>query len=346
MTVRGALTAAAALAACASIASAGLAVSTLLGGPTASFAVTTGSTGPAPIQSAVVNINGIVPGGWVAGTGMLLTADGTVLTNNHVVAGTTSLTAQIGAHGHVYTASVVGVDPRADVAVIRLEGASHLPVVPIETSGVVGIGDDVTAMGNALGKNGDPVVVTGKVLSLSETVTVLDEGDLGENTLSGLIQMSAPIQPGDSGGPLVDTAGNVIGMDTAASATQGGAGASMGEAIPIGMAMDVVHQILGGVKSPFIQSGHSGVPGMSVTDAPAHGGAQVTRVVPGEPADGAGIAKGAVVTSYAGTAVSSAADCERAALEWRPGDRVVVIWHGPSGDVHQAALTLSPGPPA
>ncbi|MBJ7607917.1 MAG: trypsin-like peptidase domain-containing protein [Candidatus Dormibacteraeota bacterium] len=297
------------------------------------------------IFAAVVNINGVVTDGHIAGTGMIIASDGIVLTNNHVVAGTTRLTAQVGAAGRVYNATVLGVDPSQDVAVIRLEGASHLPTVPVEASGVLNLGDPVTALGNALGKNGAPAVVTGHVTSLDETLTVLSEGDAGVNSLSGLIQMNAPIQPGDSGGPLLNGGGRVIGMDTAGTPSQG-TGASHGDAIPINTAIDIARQITSGATSPYIQSGHSGVLGITVVAPSGGGGARVSTVVSGEAAAGAGMAVGDVITAFNGTGVASPTDFATASQGWRPGDLVTVSWRDPSGGAHQAGVSLSPGPPA
>jgi S1-C subfamily serine protease len=300
----------------------------------------------AGISAAIVNINGTVPGGRIAGTGMVIAADGTVLTNNHVVAGTTALTAQIGAAGRVYDVTVVGVDPTQDVAVIRLQGAAGLSAVPLETSGVLNLGDNVTAEGNALGHNGAPVVVTGQVISLDETLTVLSEGNHTQNTLAGLIQFNAPIQPGDSGGPLLDQAGRVIGMDTAASPTQGNQGASFGAAIPIDTAIGIAKQIAAGTSSPYIQSGHSGVLGLSVVDAGTHDGARVISITGGAAAALVGIALGDVITGFGGTSIASAADFQTASQGWRPGDQVSVAWRDNGGAAHTASARLSPGPPA
>jgi S1-C subfamily serine protease len=237
------------------------------------------------------------------------------------------------------------VDPSQDVALIRLVGARGLPVVPLESSGVVNLGDDVTAEGNALGHNGAPVVVTGKVISLDETLTVLSEGDQTSNTLAGLIQFNAPIQPGDSGGPLLNGAGHVIGMDTAASPTQGNQGAAFGAAIPIDTAIGIVHQIMAGASSPYIQSGHSGILGVSVVDSATHDGARVISLTGGEAAAVAGISLGDVITSFAGTAITSAADFRTASQGWRPGDRVTISWRDAAGAAHTATAALSPGPP-
>src|SRR5207244_10854609 len=110
-------------------------------------------------------------------TGMIIDASGLVLTNNHVVANTTSLTGQVAGEGTVYRATVIGVDPTHDVAVIRLSGAAHLTTVTIDESGAVAVGDRVAGTGRALGRNGTPVSARGSVTSLDETVGVRDEGD-------------------------------------------------------------------------------------------------------------------------------------------------------------------------
>lgn len=312
-----------------------------LGGAASSSGAATGD-----ISAAIININGTVPGGRISGTGMIIAADGTALTNNHVVAGTSDLTAQFGAAGRRYAVTVLGVDPTQDVALIRLVGVRNLPVVPLETSGVVNLGDDVTAEGNALGHNGAPVVVTGQVISLDETLTVLSEGNQTSNTLAGLIQFNAPIQPGDSGGPLLDSAGRVIGMDTAASPTQGDQGAEFGAAIPIETAVGIAHLMMGGATSPYIQPGHSGILGLSVADSDAGGGAKVVSLTAGDAGALAGIRLGDVITSFAGTALTSAADFQAASQGWLPGDRVAISWRDTAGAAHTATLALSAGPPA
>jgi S1-C subfamily serine protease len=317
------------------------------GHPAGASPVSSGSSsGASDVASAVVNINGHVTGGTVAGTGMIIRSDGIVLTNNHVVAGTVDLVAQVDGTGPLYRATVLGVDPTQDVAVVRLEGAAHLPTVPIDTTGVVVAGDDVTGMGNALGHNGSPVSATGTVTALDQTLTVSgDSGRLVE-TLNGLIQFSAAIQPGDSGGPLLNGAGSVIGMDTAASdpAQAAANGGSVGAAIPINTAISIADQITAGVTSAYIQSGHSGTLGVEVADAA--GGAQVTSVIAGDAAASAGIVEGDVVTELGGAVVQSAADVYGLMRGRSPGDPLTVVWLDPAGARHQAKVTLSPGPPA
>ena len=305
------------------------------------------SPGSNDVAAAVVNINGTVPGGRIAGTGMIIAADGIVLTNNHVVAGTADLTAQVAGTGPVYPATVVGVDPTHDVAVIRLEGASRLPTVPLDTSGVVNAGDDVTGMGNALGVNGAPVSAIGVVTDLNETLTVSGESNDAQTTLNGLIQISAPIQPGDSGGPLVNAAGQVIGMDTAGSAANSvPAGGRFGAAIPITTVLAIAHEILTGVESPYIQGAHSGILGVIVSNGGALDGARVSTVTPGDAASVAGIIGGDVITGVGVVTVHSVADLGAAIRGRRPGDRTTVAWRDPAGVNHQATVALSPGPPA
>jgi S1-C subfamily serine protease len=310
-------------------------------------ASTRASPGGNDVAAAVVNINGTVPGGRIAGTGMIIAADGIVVTNNHVVAGTTNLTAQVAGTGPVYPATVVGVDPTHDVAVIRLEGASQLPTVPLDTSGVVTAGDDVTGMGNALGVNGVPVSAIGVVTDLNETLTVSGESSDAQTTLNGLIQFSAPIQPGDSGGPLLNATGQVIGMDTAASPPNSApVGGKFGAAIPITTVLTIGHEILAGVESPYLQGGHSGILGVTVTDGSGVDGAHVGTVTPDDAASVAGIIGGDVITGVGDVTVHSVADLGAAVRGRRPGDRTTVAWRDRAGVDHNAIVALSPGPPA
>ena len=152
-----------------------------------------------------------------AGTGMVLTSTGEVLTNNHVIDGATSISVTDIGNGKTYTATVVGYDKTKDIAVLQLQNASGLQTVNLGDSSTVTVGQNVVAIGNAEGKGGTPSVVTGSVTALNQSITASDEGSSDSEQLSGLIQTNAPIQPGDSGGPLVNSAGQVVGIDTAAS---------------------------------------------------------------------------------------------------------------------------------
>jgi|SRR5580692_7646816 S1-C subfamily serine protease len=191
-----------------------------------------------------------------AATGMVITPDGLVLTNNHVIEGSTSITART-ANGHRYQAKVIGYDVTGDIALIQLQGASGLKTVPIGNSSATKTGDSVVAMGNAEGGNAI-VPVTGQVTALNQTVTAGDQGGtITQETLHNMIQTNADIVSGDSGGPLANSAGQVIGMDTAGN--DGGFAVQQntsGYAIPINNALAVAGQIRQGQASSTITIGY------------------------------------------------------------------------------------------
>ena len=191
-----------------------------------------------------------------AATGMVITSGGLVLTNNHVIEDSTSITART-ANGQQYRAKVVGYDVTGDIAVIQLQGASGLKTVPIGHSSSLKTGDSVVGMGNAEGKNAI-VPVTGQVTALNQTITAGDEGgSVTQETLHNMIQTNANIVSGDSGGPLANTAGQVIGMDTAGN--DGGFAVqqdSSGYAIPIENALAVAQQIRQGQASSTVVIGY------------------------------------------------------------------------------------------
>jgi S1-C subfamily serine protease len=150
------------------------------------------------------------------GTGIVLTSNGEILTNNHVINGATSVKVTDIGNGQTYKATVVGYDESQDVAVLQLSGASGLKTAPIGDSNTVGVGDRVVGLGNAGGKGGTPSVAPGEVTMLNKSITASDESSGTSEQLSGMIESNADIQAGDSGGPLVNQFGEVIGMDTAA----------------------------------------------------------------------------------------------------------------------------------
>jgi S1-C subfamily serine protease len=200
-----------------------------------------------------------------AATGMVISSNGLVLTNNHVIDGTTGLTATVVSTGQRFKAQWLGYDKGSDVAVIRLENASGLRTVPIAKSSGVKVGDGVVAMGNANG-TGNISTVTGRVTGLNRSITASDEGAGSSEQLTGMIQTDAQIIPGDSGGPLANVNGQVIGMDTAASASSvGSGGQDVGFAIPITRAMNIASQIIGGKSSSAVHIGSVGFLGVVVT---------------------------------------------------------------------------------
>ncbi|HMD22964.1 MAG TPA: trypsin-like peptidase domain-containing protein, partial [Streptosporangiaceae bacterium] len=190
-----------------------------------------------------------------AGTGMVINADGLVLTNNHVIDGSTKITATVAATGRTYSATVVGYDKTGDIALIQLQNASGLTVVPIGNSSSVKTGNAVVALGNAEGR-GRITAAAGGVTGLNQTITASEEGGpTASETLTGMIQTDANIVPGDSGGPLAGSTG-VIGMDTAGNAVSDQQQAPAGFAIPINTALSVARQIAGGHASSTITIGY------------------------------------------------------------------------------------------
>jgi S1-C subfamily serine protease len=153
------------------------------------------------------------------GTGIVLTSNGEILTNNHVINGATSVSVTDIGNGKTYKATVVGYDESKDVAVLQLSGASGLKVDSLGDSGTVKTGDSVVGLGNAGGVGGTPSVAAGQVTALNQSITASDESSGSSENLTGMIETNADIQSGDSGGPLVNASGQIIGMDTAASSS-------------------------------------------------------------------------------------------------------------------------------
>lgn len=185
-----------------------------------------------------------------AGTGIVLSSSGAVLTNNHVISGATSISVTDVGNGQTYPATVVGSDRSHDIAVLQLQGASGLQTASIGDSSTVAVGDEIAAIGNAGGRGGTPSIAAGTVSALDQTITVRDDTTGSARRLTGLIQVTAQLQPGYSGGPLVNTAGQVIGVNTAASTgfrSQSSGGE--GFAIPINDAIAISRQIGAGIAS-------------------------------------------------------------------------------------------------
>jgi S1-C subfamily serine protease len=308
-----------------------------------------------PIGSGVVDIdtNLAYQGGAAAGTGMVLTSSGEVLTNNHVISGATTIKVVVPKTGHSYRARVVGYDKTADVAVLQLQGASNLKTVSA-SSAKLSVGTKVKALGNA-GGTGAIASATGTVTALGKSITA-SEGAGAAEQLSGLIETNAGVQPGDSGGPLVNSHGQVVGMDTAASSGFGlqPVSATDAYAIPIAKALTIAHAISSGKASATVHIGATAFLGVEVESlvAPGYGGqgpsasgALVAGVVPGGPADSAGLAAGDVITAINGHTVSSPATVSALVLTKKPGAKITVVYVDQSGASHTASLTLGSGPP-
>ncbi len=263
-----------------------------------------------------------------------------------MIEGATVIKATDVGNGRTYTATVVGTDPSADVAVIQLQGASGLKTANLGDSATVAVGDAVVAIGNAGGAGGTPSAVTGTVQALDQSIRATDEFGGSPENLTGLIATDAPIQPGDSGGPLVDVHAKVIGIDTAATAGfVFNQGTTYGFAIPIDKAMSIVKQIEAGHPSSTVHLGATGFLGVEVTDGAANG-ALVVGVVNGSPAAKLGLQPGDVITSAGGQVVSSAESLTSVLQQHHPGDRVDIVWTDNAGTQHHGTATLTTGPAA
>jgi S1-C subfamily serine protease len=274
-----------------------------------------------------------------AGTGMILTSDGDVLTNNHVIDGATRITVTVESTGHSYRANVVGTAPTRDVALLKLQGASGLQTAALaSSSSALSVGAQVTGVGNA-GGTGRLTQVSGTVTGLNKTITASDDNGANAERLHGLIQTNAGIIAGDSGGPLYDAAGQVVGMDTAAAPTSANESAY---AIPVENAMKIVQEIDTGVETSSIHIGLPGFLGISVTNT--HGGVGVQGLLRGGPAAGAGITGGSVIKSVDGTPVRTPTGLHNLLSVKGPGAHVTVRWIGANGRAHIATVTLATGP--
>jgi S1-C subfamily serine protease len=304
-----------------------------------------------------------------AGTGIVLTSNGEILTNNHVINGATKITVTDVGNGKTYTAKVVGYDASHDVAVLQLQGASGLQTAKLANSSQAAVGQSVVAVGNAGGTGGTPSNAGGSITALNQSITAGDELNGSSEQLTDLIQTDANIQPGDSGGPLVNTAGEVIGMDTAAGQsfsfqTSG----TEGYAIPINDALAIVKQVESGKGSATTHVGGTAFLGVELSSGSSsgqggtgslfggssgngssgssNGGATVSGVVSGGPAAQAGLTTGDAITALDGQSVDSATAISSILVPHHPGDKVQISWVDSSGQSHTASVDLGSGPPA
>ena len=280
-----------------------------------------------------------------AGTGMVLTSNGEILTNNHVIDGATSITVTVETTGKSYQAKVVGTDPTDDVAVLQLANASGLTTATVGAASDVddlAVGDKVTGVGNG-GGTGTLTSAAGTVTALNQSITASDETGQGSETLSGLIETNAPIIAGDSGGPLYDSDGTIIGMDTAGSSSSQSTAATTAYAIPIDNALTIADKIESGTQTSTIHLGLPAFLGVGVSDTSTDG-AGITSVVSGGPAADAGITAGSTITAVGSTSVTSADTLGTALAGYEPGDKVAITWRDAAGDSHTATVTLATGP--
>jgi len=277
---------------------------------------------------------------------MVLTSSGVVLTNNHVIRDATAIRVVVPTTGRSFTAKVVGYDASDDVAVLQASGASNLKTIPVGDSATLNAGQSVKALGNA-GGTGSLRSASGTVTGVDRAITVSDDQG-GSESLAGMIETNAAVQPGDSGGPLMNAAGQVVGMDTAASVGNGfeQAATSAGFAIPIDKARWIALQIMGGNASATIHLGGTAFLGVEVEeDSYGGSGAVITSVVPGSPAAAAGLTPGDLITSVGGQVVSSPAGLTTIVTTQKPGAPVSATYVDQEGATQTANLALASGPP-
>jgi S1-C subfamily serine protease len=285
----------------------------------------------------------------------VLTSSGEILANNHVINGATAISVTDIGNGKTYSAAVVGYDTTKDIAVLQLHDASGLQTASIGNSSNVSVGETVVGIGNAGGTGGTPSAAGGTVTALDRSITASDEGDGNSEQLTGLIRTNADIQPGDSGGSLVNSSGQVIAVDTAASAGfsfQAGGESSgfQGYAIPINEATSIAKEIESGTSSSTVHIGTTVFLGVEVdanaqADGGSTSGAQVAGVISNSPAQGAGLDVGDVITSVDGQPVASANALTELLERYRPSNRVTIGWTNSLGQTQTANMQLSSGPP-
>ena len=273
-----------------------------------------------------------------AGTGMIVTKDGYVLTNKHVIDGASKVQVITDA-GDTYTdVEIVGTDPLNDVAYLKIKNAKDLPTVTLGDSKTIAVGQPVLAIGNALGAYQN-TVTQGVISGTGRSLEAGDSNGQNKETLTDMLQTDAAINPGNSGGPLVNAAGDVIGINTAVSTSANG----LGFAIPISATKGMLNRIIAG------KSAERAVLNLSYTtvtaslakknDLPVSKGAYVSKVIAGGPADEAGIEKGDIITKVGNVEVGRAGSISTLVGEYQVGDKVELTYRR-GDDTKTAVVTL------
>ena len=337
------------------------------------------------VDPAIVDVKSTLgyQGAYSLGTGIVLTSDGVILTNNHVINGATSITVTDIGNSKTYKATVLGYDESRDIAVLKLSDASGLTTASTGDASSLSIGDSVVALGNAGGVGGTPAVAAGSVTALNQSITASDESSGSSEQLTGLIETNADIQSGDSGGPLVNSHGQIVGIDTAASSSyqfggnggnggfggfgnggfgsqgsgsSGSSGSSsanggsttQGFAIPINTALSIAKEIENGQGSSTVHIGATAFLGLQIatTQQGQFQGVLLAGTENGTPAAQAGLGQDDLVTALDGKSVSTGTDIQNILVGHHPGDKVSIAWTDASGQSHTATVTLATGPAA
>src|SRR3954447_4382642 len=272
--------------------------------------------------------------GEAAGTGMVLTSNGEVVTNHHVVAGATLVKATVMSTGKTYQAKVVGTDAADDVAVLQLVGVSGLSTITADTDGI-SVGSKVTAVGDANGTVSTLSASPGRVLALRQTITTQTEGSAAGERLTGLMEISSDVISGDSGGATYGADGKVVGMTTAASS----GGDIVGYSVPISKVLRIVDDLDSGVAGSRYDYTRPAFLGIGLDGSST----TVLGVYDGTPAASVGIAEGDQITAIGSTQVRTSTRLRRAVAAYSPGDRISVTWTDTSGTSHTATVILAAG---
>jgi S1-C subfamily serine protease len=286
------------------------------------------------------------------GTGSIITQDGFILTNFHVVAaGTASVSSQtqiqvVMTNGKKYPAKVVGTDRSNDLAVIKIE-ATGLPVIKQGSSSALQVGDWVVAVGNALALPGGPTVTSGIVGALGRSI---QEPAPASANLTDLIQTNAAINPGNSGGPLLNLKGEIVGINTAAPVDpeSGGTAQGIGFAISIDQAKPIIQTLMSGQS---IVPAYMGILPVTLTPGLAarynlstDKGVLIQTVEPNSPAQSASWKAGDIITEMDGTPITSLDDLQSVLNRHKPGDKVSVTLITPQGQTEQSSITFGQPP--
>lgn len=275
---------------------------------------------------AQTNLFGQTVEGQAAGTGFILTADGYIATNNHVIDGAEDISVDL-SDGTQAPATVVGADPSSDLAVLKIDQSGLTPLT-LGRSGDLEPGDQLVAIGNALDLSGEPTVTTGIVSATGRSLT-----EPNGVRLPDLIQTDTAINPGNSGGPLLDLDGDVVGINTVVA----GQAQNIGFAIAIDHAKDLIDQLQAG------EIPDHALLGIATRVGPGGTGAEVVEVTPDSSADSAGLIVGDVVTTVGDTRIDSPDDLGAAIAGHRPGDQIeLTITRGATTETITATLGTRP----
>jgi len=268
-----------------------------------------------------------------AGTGIIITAGGEVVTNAHVVNGATDIKVTLPNNGGQHDATIVGIDTTQDLAVLKVSGVSNLTPATFANSSTVQVGDSVLAVGNALGYGGAPSVTEGIISATSRSLQD------SEDSLSGLLQTDAAINPGNSGGPLVDSNGNVVGINVAvATGSTDEPAQNIGFTIPSNTVTKNLPALEAGENASTQNSGggtttnaNQAYLGVEIGDNQG-GGAIIEQVESGSPADTAGLQAGDVITAVNGTSVADGTALQQVIRADKPGTQVTLSVTGSTGN--------------